>query len=68
MEVFNFYMCSFQFAVLLAIIFILEIAAGALAYAYRGKVSKAIIMPANSVQVPGVRILALECQDVPKWE
>ena len=30
---------SVQFAVLLAIIFILEIAAGALAYAYRGKVS-----------------------------
>ena len=35
---------SFQFAVLLAIIFILEIAAGALAYAYKDKVSSSVLL------------------------
>jgi len=46
---------------LLAIIFILEIAAGALAYAYKGKVSYTILVPVKSVQVTAVRFLVVEC-------
>ena len=41
---------SLQYAILLAIIFILEIAAGAVAYAYKGKVSW------NSTKTLGIRL------------
>ena len=44
MDVMQILLLSFQFAILLAIIFILEIAAGAVAYAYKDKVSSSVLL------------------------